>query len=232
MHRREVTQADIQNALKFNTPKPDGAVFGTFAVMALLFEVNGHLELLFTKRSMKLKHQPGDICFPGGRQEKGETPYETVLRETEEEIGIGRNNILILGEPDFVVTPYHAYVRPFVGLAQDVTLADVKFNPDEIDKVFTVPLQHFMETDPLRTQVYYTPSFPEDFPFDRIVGGKKYGWGAPKQPQYFYEYDGENIWGLTSRITRNVCKLIEQYWYAQYRQEKRAGHPDLPSGGQ
>ena len=220
MQRRKVTQADIQNALTYNQPKPDGATYGTFAVMALLFETENGLELLFTKRALTLKHQPGDICFPGGRKEKGEAPLETVLRETEEEIGIGRRNILILGEPDFVVTPYHAYIRPFVGLAQDVTPADIRFNPAEIDRVFTVPLQYFLEKDPLRTYVTYTPTFPESFPFDRIVGGKDYGWGFPRQPQYFYQYDGENIWGLTSRITRNVCKLVEQYWYAEYRHNR------------
>lgn len=212
MERKVITKSDIVHALEQNTPKPDGAVFGTFAVMALLFEVDGELELLFSKRAMTLKHQPGDICFPGGRLEKGETPLETALRETEEEIGIGRDNILVLGEPDFVVTPYHAYVRPFVGLATGVTKQDIVFNPAEVDRVFTVPLQFFLETEPLRTHVSYHPDFPEDFPFDRIVGGTSYGWGSPKQPQYFYQYAGENIWGLTSRITRNVCKLVVQYW--------------------
>lgn len=64
------------------------------SVMLLLFSIENELHLLFTKRAEHLAHQPGDISFPGGRKEKNETPLETALRETQEELGkIGRAHV-------------------------------------------------------------------------------------------------------------------------------------------
>ena len=70
------------------------------SVLIPLVEIDGKLHILYEQRSTKIKTQPGDVCFPGGVMEKGETPIECALRETEEEIGIPRDKIKVLGQFD------------------------------------------------------------------------------------------------------------------------------------
>ena len=86
-----------------------------FAIMPLLTEIDGELHFILNKRAAGV-NQPGDVCFPGGHQEKGESLQETALRETEEEIGIPRESIQVLGKSDFVLTIYRGMIQPFVGL--------------------------------------------------------------------------------------------------------------------
>lgn len=122
---------------------------------------------------MELKRQPGDVCFPGGSREGGETPLDTALRETWEETGIPAENIEILGQTDFVVAPYGAVITPFVGLIKNMTVNDLKLNPDEVAEVFTVPVKFFTDTEPEAHYITISHEIPEDFPFEYIVGGKK-----------------------------------------------------------
>ena len=73
-----------------------GAV-GEYAILVPLAQWEGKLCLLFETRAETLVgHQPGEVCFPGGRRERGERPVETALRETWEEIGIPPEEIEIL----------------------------------------------------------------------------------------------------------------------------------------
>ena len=69
----------------------------SYAVLLPLIEVNGELHILYEVRASHIS-QPGDVAFPGGKIEPGETSAEAALRETEEELGIPANNIQLLGE--------------------------------------------------------------------------------------------------------------------------------------
>ena len=158
---------------------------------------------------MELKRQPGDVCFPGGSREDGETPLDTALRETWEETGIPAENIEILGQTDFVVAPYGAVITPFVGLIKNMTVNDLKLNPDEVAEVFTVPVKFFTDTEPEAHYITISHEIPEDFPFEYIVGGKNYPWSKGRQPEYFYFYENHIIWGFTARIVRNLCLILK-----------------------
>ena len=79
-----------------------GAV-GEYAILVPLAQWEGKLCLLFETRAETLVgHQPGEVCFPGGRRERGERPVETALRETWEEIGIPPEEIEILAPLDVI----------------------------------------------------------------------------------------------------------------------------------
>ena len=84
-----------------------------FAVLALLTEIGGELHFILTKRAAGV-NQPGDVCFPGGHREQGETLVETALRETEEEIGISQKDIRLLGKSDFMLTIYRGMIQPYI----------------------------------------------------------------------------------------------------------------------
>jgi len=202
-----ITRDFITETLATHKPSPEG-ISRYSAVLIPIFMTENGPEVLFCKRSMSLKHQPGDICFPGGRREGHEKGLETALRETEEEIGIPANNVDVLGRTDFVVTTYAAIITPFVGIIKNMTPNDVSLNPDEVEETFTIPLKYFMQTKPEEHYVNIYFDIPEDFPFDDIVGGKNYSWKKIRQPELFYYYKDYVIWGFTARIVNNLCQIL------------------------
>ena len=137
----------ISQKLKAHTPAPEG-VFRHSAVLIPIFETERGYELLFCKRSMTLRRQPGDVCFPGGGRDGDETNLETALRETWEETGIPAENIEILGQTDYVITSYGAVITPFVGLIKNTSPDRLRINPDEVEETFLVPLSFFLNREP------------------------------------------------------------------------------------
>ncbi|MBO4901897.1 MAG: CoA pyrophosphatase, partial [Lachnospiraceae bacterium] len=74
---------------------------------------------------------------------------------------------------------------------------------------FRVPVRFFKETTP-RQFVYETSSRPgDDFPFELIPGGRTYQWYTQKTEEYFYEYEGHVIWGLTARVIRAFLEIVK-----------------------
>lgn len=155
--------------------------------------------LLFQVRSDKLNHQPGDICFPGGAVEEGENPEEAVIREmteelliTEEQINLRKEEFLLINDPA-IIHCFPCRICDYGG----------NFNQEEVSEVFTVPVSFFVNTTPMVYEVEWNPVFPEDFPFEKIYGGRDYGWRPRKSKLRFYEYEGRVIWGMTARIIEN-----------------------------
>ncbi len=210
MELKNLSPNDIKKIFDNYTPTAEG-VNRRNSIMATLIEVDGKLHFLYTKRALTLKHQPGDVCFPGGRQEEDETALEAAIRETEEELGISRENIKILGQCDFLVTMFNTMVTPYIGLIEGVKLEDLHPNPDEVDKIFIVPIEFFKEEEPIKSTLILKQVFPDDFPLHLIYDGVNYHWGKAYVPELFFVYDGETIWGLTARITNNICEILEAY---------------------
>ena len=180
-----------------------------FAIMPLLTEIDGELHFILNKRAAGV-NQPGDICFPGGHQEKGETLQETALRETEEEIGIPRDKIQVLGKSDFMLTVYRGMIQPFVGFVPYEIFKNAKPNPEEVELIFTVPLKFFLETEPDKHDTVWKVIESETFPYHRIEGGKNYPFSKGKTTQLFYEYDGHTIWGFTAQVIRNIVDILKE----------------------
>ena len=181
------------------------------SVMLLLFSIENELHLLFTKRAEHLAHQPGDISFPGGRKEKNETPLETALRETQEELGILPEQITLLGKTDFMLTTSGALITPFVGYVSNITIEEISFNKDEVAEIFTVPLSFFRQTQPEVHFLYLSPFTEDTFPYDRITGGKNYPFVRPKIPELFSQYKQYTTWGITAQIAHHaVCLFFQE----------------------
>ena len=84
------------------------------AVLLPILEIEEQKSILFEIRSEHLDRQPGEICFPGGKVEEGETPRETAVRETSEELGISPGSIDILGPLDILVAPLGTVIYPYI----------------------------------------------------------------------------------------------------------------------
>ena len=186
-----------------------GNIIGKYkkaAVMILIGEFQGEECIIYEKRALTLRSQPGDICFPGGKIEENESPKEAAIRETTEELGISPEDIEFLGEMDYLISPYGSIMYPFVGLLNN---NDLRPNPSEVHSIIRIPLRFFMENEPLLHEIAIVPHLTEDFPYNRIVGGKTYNFTKGKLLQHFYTYKETNIWGFTAMITKAFVDTLK-----------------------
>ena len=174
------------------------------AVCIPLIDTADGFDVLFEIRSSQIQSQPGDVCFPGGMVEPGETEAQAAVREMREELLVDASQIHMVGPMD-IFPASRLYVYPFVVLLEQYGNT---FSTDEVEAVFRVPLQFFLETEP---EVYYTRMkvIPgEDFPYDRIYGGRNYGWRERGEEIFFYQYKQYNIWGMTAKMIEALARLI------------------------
>jgi len=185
------------------TPKViDQDEYRRFAVFVpVLPESNS---LLFEVRADRLKRQPGEICFPGGLIETGETPAEAAARELGEELLVPPENCEILAPLDILMDLRNSMIYPHIGYLHNY---NGKFCQEEVKEVFSVPVDFFMKNKP---QVFYNNVIvktSEDFPY-HLIGGENYDWHSGTYPVFFYSYNDKIIWGLTARIVNNLTTLL------------------------
>lgn len=178
-----------------------------FSVMIPLIKRDGEIHLLFEKRAFTLRNQPGEISFPGGRIEKGESPREAAVRETAEELLISEREIEIYSEGDFVVNPYAAIIYTFVG---EIKKDFDKISPseDEVEKVFTVPISYFLKTKPKSYKINLRVERNKEFPYHLIPNGVNYKFKRGREEVLFYEYEDEIIWGFTAKMARRFVENL------------------------
>lgn len=165
--------------------------------------------LLFERRADHLDHQPGDVCFPGGRvEDEDDSLRETAVRETSEEFRIDPDDVDVLGSLDYLATPWRMMIFPFVGTLRGTV--EVRPDPSEVDSIFEVPLERARSVEPTAHHVELEPRPPDDFPYDKIPGGRDYGWQPGILPELFYEFDGRVVWGLTGRILDHFLRILEE----------------------
>lgn len=176
-----------------------------FSVTIPLIETEEGLSLLFEVRSSKLKTQPGDICFPGGRIEEGETPYESALREMEEEIGI--SSAKMLGQFDTLHEFSGHTLYTFVAELPSGSLDKINLNEEEVEEVFTVPLSFFKE-NPAKIYDIDVVSDVSEFPYEETGISPDYKWRKGKNLLPLYRYKDKIIWGITARIVKWFVEQI------------------------
>jgi 8-oxo-dGTP pyrophosphatase MutT (NUDIX family) len=160
------------------------------AVLVPLVQRASGLTVLLTQRTAHLYDHAGQISFPGGRVDEGDTTaIDTALRETQEEIGLGPHAVEVIGQlPDYVVATGYQ-VTPLVGLIErDFTLHLDEF---EVAEVFEVPLSFLM--DPANHE-------------RRIVAV-----GGLSRTFYAMPYHGRRryfIWGATAAMLRNLYHFL------------------------
>ena len=157
------------------------------AVLVPLYVDAGQLWTLLTQRTEELPHHRGQIAFPGGGRETGEDPWQTALRETEEEIGLDPNKVLKLGELDEAETPSGFRIVPCVGAVAHPF--ETTLNEAEIAEIFSVPLLAF--ADVRMTE-------------DREVTIN----GQTRVLRVYHVAGGRQVWGLTARLIQNLMARL------------------------
>jgi 8-oxo-dGTP pyrophosphatase MutT (NUDIX family) len=156
------------------------------SVLLLLFSEDNELYVCLIKRPATMKHHAGQVALPGGRHEPGETPLETALRETWEEIGVTADKIEILGSLSELFVDVSGFlIHPFVGWLEEKPI--FKTNPAEVEKTILFPLLKFK--DKLDETELETVS------------------GRLKVPCFHFE--GEIVWGATAMILAEFYDAVE-----------------------
>jgi 8-oxo-dGTP pyrophosphatase MutT (NUDIX family) len=159
--------------------------FTRSAVLVPVLSVEGKDHLLFTRRTQTVEHHKGQISFPGGRLDDGESLADCALRETHEEVGVPAAAVRLLGALDDIWTPTGYVVTPFVGLVPYPW--DFRLSAAEIEQLLIVPVSDLLDPSIYEeTQIDYQ---------DRSAIVPYYHWGE------------HTIWGATGRIVRQFLAL-------------------------
>lgn len=167
------------------------------------------MHLVYEVRSENLSRQPGQISFPGGRVERGEGFSQAAVRECSEELLINENKIELLGEIDYLITPFNFIIYVFVGKLNFKDLSQISVNNYEVDEIFSVPIKYFLENEVEKYSATLKSEFDDDFPYHLIPQGKKHNQKRVEYEIYFYRYKGRIIWGITAEITKNFIDIIK-----------------------
>ncbi|CAK1555566.1 unnamed protein product [Leptosia nina] len=131
------------NLKKYRIPsfKSRNVPIGSAAVLIPMCRVNDETSLLYTVRATTLNSHSGQVAFPGGKTEKSESPVETALRETKEEIGLCPSKVDIWGcGPAFPGKRNKLMITPVIGCISDLSADDFQINEEEVSEVFAVPI--------------------------------------------------------------------------------------------
>ena len=159
------------------------------AVLLPLLQTSAGASLLFTRRSQSLPHHRGQVAFPGGiREEADRGPYQTALREAEEEVGVDPTKVKYLARLTPTETLREFRILPVLSL-----WPEDRYKPnsaDEVERVFTVPLIWLMD-----------PHSQKQVILDE--GGLRLSVPA-------FPFDGEIIWGATFRMTQDFLSRLRK----------------------
>ena len=148
---------------------------------------DGTAGVLLTRRSLLLRNHSGEISFPGGRIDVGESASDAACREADEEVGLSSRDIEVVGELTHLSTVVsRSYIVPVVArLASQLPLAPASI---EVSRVLWVPLHDLVRTDTYR--------------------GER--WGAPpgERVLHFFELDDETVWGATAFVLADLLARL------------------------
>lgn len=158
------------------------------AVLVPLVERPEGLSVLLTQRTDHLAHHPGQISFPGGRLEDEDCGDAAIaaLRETEEEIGLSRERVTLLGRLDQYITGTGFGITPVVGMVAPPF--ELTPDPFEVAEVFEVPLDFLLD--------------PENHKLHRVVVEGRH------RPFWSMTWEQRVIWGATAGILVNLSEVL------------------------
>lgn len=158
--------------------------------------------VLITERSANLNSHSGQLSFPGGRREPNETELEAALRETEEEIGLHRNHIEIIGQlSELYAPPSNSVIIPFVGFLnhdyeEEKFHSNLVLSQQEVEKAFFVDLDYLINPINLKKEIWNLMGKDIEVPFWDISTIT-----STKVP----------LWGATAIMLKELLAIYEDY---------------------
>jgi len=158
------------------------------SVLAGLYEEDGELHVVLTRRTWELRAHSGEVSFPGGRQDDDDVDlWSTALREAREEIALDHTGVELLGELDHLATiTSRSFIVPYVAALPG--RPETRANPGEVSEVLHVPIAELLDPTIFREERW---TFP---------------W-AEDRPIFFFELVGDTVWGATGAMLRQLLGL-------------------------
>jgi 8-oxo-dGTP pyrophosphatase MutT (NUDIX family) len=158
------------------------------AVLAAIYEQRDAAWVVLTRRTMHLRAHKGEVSFPGGRAEPGESPVETALREAREEIALTARPEIV-GELDHLSTiTSGSFIVPYVGILDAVPVG-LQPNPAEVDAILPVRLDDLLDPSVYREEIWTMPDGTE-------------------HPIVFFDLDEDILWGATAAMLRQLLGFV------------------------
>jgi 8-oxo-dGTP pyrophosphatase MutT (NUDIX family) len=160
------------------------------AVLAPLYEADGELFVVLTRRTWELRSHQGEVSFPGGRHDDDDPDlWQTALRESREEIALDTSRVEHIGELDHLATvSSRSFIVPYVG-ALPPGVPATSANPAEVSAVLHVPVAELLDPSIYREERWLFPG----------------GW---ERPIFFFELIGDTVWGATGAMLRQLLGLV------------------------
>ena len=174
------------------------------SVLLPFVETDGEPSILFEERNANIP-QGGEVCFPGGHVEDGETPEDTALRETAEELQLEPEQIELIAPLHVLAGARGREIHSFLGVLHDYKGA---WEAAEVSRTITVPLSWFRGNPPEIYKTRLLVSAGEDFPYELIPGGRDYPFAVGQENVYFYRTPEGVIWGLTAKLLYHFLELL------------------------
>lgn len=164
------------------------------AVLVCLSERDGATHVVLTRRAQHLRSHKGEVAFPGGRCEPGESAEATALREAHEEIGLPATRVQVVGWLSPIVTlASHSAIVPVVAICSELDTFVV--DPNEVDAAFTLPLAHLVDRENFAEERWWRTTIRETDEEGAIR-------------LQFFQFGDDLIWGATARILTELLSLL------------------------
>ena len=169
-----------------NSEKPSGRPQASVLIAILNYgEYIKSPELIYTQRSSHLSSHSGEVSFPGGKTEDGDSSlFDTALRESNEEMSLNRADVTMLGKLDYLISRHKIEVNPFIAT---VDKAQNLQPNEEIQEIFTVPLSFLLDPNNIKRE---------------SIERQGSVWEVPT-----WKLKNQKIWGLTAMITVNFLNI-------------------------
>ena len=149
------------------------------AALLLVYPADGRAVILLTKRASALPNHAGQVSLPGGALDRGESIEDAALREAEEEVGLARGGVRLIGRLTPLHIPVSGFVlHPVVGVAASRPV--MRPEPGEVDRIIEAPVRDLL--DPARHHRV-----------NRAIGAYEF-----EMP--YFDLDGEQVWGATAMV--------------------------------
>ena len=158
------------------------------AVLILLYLEDNEIHFFLTKRSNELEHHKGQISLPGGTQEENEELTHTALRETQEEIGINKTSISIIGSMTPLFVPVTGFmIHPFIGYSSNKL--EPTPDPSEVEAIFSVNISDLLNETNQTIEKRNIRGYDVEVPY--------------------FKLNNYEVWGATSMILSEFRDLIK-----------------------
>lgn len=203
-----ITIDKVRTAYKDHKPAPIGK-YRFFSVLVPFVEnEKGETCIMYEVRAKDMKSQPGEICFPGGHVEKGETPLACALRETFEETGIPVDKVDVISQGDMLYGYANYTLYTYIGVISYEDFQKAIIQREEVDEIFLIPVSHLESAEPQVFSENVTTEIDKDFPYEKVGIDEDYAWRVGQWTIPIYDVDGRVIWGLTARITEKILETV------------------------